>query len=270
VNILFIGDIVGKPGRTILKHALPHIVRKHRIAYTIANAENAAGGFGVTKEVCDEILDLGIECLTTGNHIWDKKEIIGFIDLIPQLVRPANYPARQPGQGSHVGRARGGSARIATLNLSGRVFIGGSIDDPFARGREEVARLKRETPIIIVDIHAEATSEKMALAYFLDGQVTAVIGTHTHVPTCDQRVLPKGTAYCSDVGMTGPYDSVIGVESATIVERFLTGMPQRFETAKGDPRLAAVIIDVDQATGLARAIDRLLLTEADVATLARE
>jgi 2',3'-cyclic-nucleotide 2'-phosphodiesterase len=264
MKLLFIGDIVGQAGRTILRKALPFVRARHEVEYIIANAENAAGGFGVTKEICDELLDLGIDCLTTGNHVWDKKEILPIVDLIPQLIRPANYPARQPGRGSHVGRTRRSGVAVATLNLSGRVFIGGSIDDPFRRAEEELEKLKKEARVIVVDIHAEATSEKLALAHFLDGRVTAVLGTHTHVPTADEGVLPKGTAYISDVGMTGPYDSVIGVEKEAIIERFLTGMPTRFETAKGDPRFAAVVIDVDEQTGLARGIERLLLRPHDL------
>jgi metallophosphoesterase (TIGR00282 family) len=265
MNILIVGDIVGQPGRTILKKALHKLFERHDIEYCIANAENAAGGFGVTKEVCDELLDAGIDCLTSGNHIWDKKEILGVVDLIPQLLRPLNYPERQPGRGSHVGRSRRSGVPVATLNLSGRVFMNGAIDDPFAKGLAEVERLRKEAAIIIVDMHAEATSEKTALGNYLDGRVSAVVGTHTHVPTCDHRILPKGTAYCTDLGMTGPYDSVIGVEKEAVVLRFLTGLPGRFETAKGDPRLAAVVVDVDQGTGLARRIERLLLTEEDVA-----
>ncbi len=267
MNILIIGDIVGSPGRAIVKKALPLLMQRHDIDYCIANVENAAGGFGVTHEICDELLDAGIDCMTSGNHIWDKKEILGVIDLIPQLLRPANYPERQPGRGTHVGRGKRSSVPVATLNLSGRVFIPGSVDDPFARAALEVERLAKEAKIIIVDIHAEATSEKVALGNYLDGRVTAVVGTHTHVPTCDHRILPKGTAYCTDLGMTGPYDSVIGVEKEAIVLRFLTGMPGRFETAKADPRLAAVIVEADPETGLARGIERMLLTEADVAKL---
>ena len=266
MKILFVGDIVGQPGRTILRKALPFMRARYDVDYVIANAENAAGGFGVTKDICDELLDLGIDCLTSGNHIWDKREILPLVELIPQLLRPANYPARQPGRGTHVGRGRRSGVAVATLNLSGRVFIGGSIDDPFRRADEEIEKLKREASIIVVDIHAEATSEKTALACFLDGRVTAVLGTHTHVPTGDERVLSKGTAYCTDVGMTGPYDSVIGVEKEAIVERFLTGMPTRFETAKGDPRFAAVVIDADDKTGLARGIERLLLRPEDLAS----
>src|SRR5262245_21391720 len=264
MNILVIGDVVGSPGRGILRKALPVVFRKHDIDYCIANVENAAGGFGVTKEVCDELLDAGIDCLTSGNHIWDKREIIGVIDLIPQLLRPLNYPDRQPGRGSHVGLGKRSRVPVATLNLSGRVFMNGAIDDPFTLGLAEVERLRKEAPVVIVDMHGEASSEKMALGHYLDGLVSAVVGTHTHVPTCDHRVLPKGTAYCTDIGMTGPYDSVIGVEKDTIINRFLSGMPGRFETAKGDPRLAAVVVTVDPETGRAQGIDRMLLSEDDL------
>jgi 2',3'-cyclic-nucleotide 2'-phosphodiesterase len=267
MNILVIGDVVGNPGRTILKRALPLVFKKHDVDYCIANVENAAGGFGVTKEVCDEMLDAGVDCLTSGNHIWDKKEIIGIIDLIPQLLRPLNYPERQPGRGSYVGKGKRSGVPVATLNLSGRVFMNGSLDDPFKLGLAEVERLRQEAKVIIVDIHGEASSEKTAMGHFLDGRVSAVVGTHTHVPTCDHRILAKGTAYCTDLGMTGPYDSVIGVEKETVLQRFTTGMPNRFETAKGDPRFAAAIIDVDPETGLARGIDRMLLAEGDLAKL---
>jgi len=267
MNILVIGDVVGNPGRTILKRALPLVFKKHDIDYCIANVENAAGGFGVTKEVCDEMLDAGVDCLTSGNHIWDKKEIIGLIDLIPQLLRPLNYPDRQPGKGSHVGQGKRSKVPVATLNLSGRVFMNGSLDDPFKLGLAEVERLRQEAKVIIVDFHGEASSEKTAMGHFLDGRVSAVVGTHTHVPTCDHRILAKGTAYCTDLGMTGPYDSVIGVEKETVLQRFTIGMPNRFETAKGDPRFAAVVVDVDPETGLARGIDRMLLAEGDLAGL---
>jgi metallophosphoesterase (TIGR00282 family) len=268
LNILVIGDVVGSPGRNILKKALPLVFRKHDIDYCIANVENAAGGFGVTKEVCDELLDAGVDCLTSGNHIWDKREIIGVIDLIPQLLRPLNYPERQPGRGSHVGKGKRSGVPVATLNLSCRVFMNGALDDPFKLGFQEVERLRREAAVVIVDVHGEASSEKMALGYYLDGLVSAVVGTHTHVPTCDHRILPKGTAYCTDIGMTGPYDSVIGVEKETIILRFLTGMPGRFETAKGDPRLAAVVVSVDPETGRALDIHRMLLAEEHLRTMA--
>jgi hypothetical protein len=264
MNILLIGDVVGSPGRGILQKALPKVVRKYDVDYVIANVENAAGGFGVTKDVCDEILDAGVDCMTSGNHIWDKKEILGVVDLIPQLLRPLNYPRDQPGRGSYVGRGKDSKVPVATLNLSGRVFMNGAMDDPFRLALEEVERLRKEAAVIVVDMHAEATSEKVAMGYHLDGKVSAVVGTHTHVPTCDHRVLPKGTAYLTDLGMTGPYDSVIGVEAETILKRFITGMPTRFETAKGDPRFAAAVVDVDVKTGRANGITRMLLAEGDL------
>jgi len=267
MNILLIGDVVGNPGRSIMKKALPVVFKKYDVDYCVANVENAAGGFGVTKDVCDEILDMGVDCLTSGNHIWDKKEIIGVIDLIPQLLRPLNYPARQPGRGSHVGKGKRSKAPVATLNLSGRVFMNGAMDDPFALGLREIERLREEAKVILVDMHGEASSEKTAIASYFDGLVSAVVGTHTHVPTCDHRILPRGTAYCTDLGMTGPYDSIIGVEKDAVIHRFLTGMPSRFETAKGDPRFAAAVVDVDEQTGRARSIDRMLLTENDIGRL---
>jgi metallophosphoesterase (TIGR00282 family) len=267
MNILIIGDVVGNPGRAILKRALPAVFRKYDVDYCIANVENAAGGFGVTREICDEILGLGVDCMTSGNHIWDKREILPHVEQIPQLLRPLNYPVGQPGRGSHVGRAKDSRVPVATLNLSGRVFMNGAMDDPFTKGMAEVERLRKQAAVIIVDMHAEATSEKVAMGCWLDGKVSAVVGTHTHVPTCDHRVLPKGTAYCTDLGMTGPYDSVIGVEKEAVIQRFLTAMPTRFETAKGDPRLAAVVVDVDPESGRARGIERMLLAERDLEKL---
>jgi metallophosphoesterase (TIGR00282 family) len=267
MNILIIGDVVGSPGRGILKKALPVVFEKHEIDYCIANAENAAGGFGVTKDVCNELLDAGVDCLTSGNHVWDKKEILDVVDLIPQLLRPLNYPEGQPGRGEHVGRGKRSRTPVATLNLSCRVFMHESIDDPFRLGSEAVRRLREQARIVIVDVHGEATSEKTALGHHLDGQVAAVVGTHTHVPTCDERILPGGTAYLTDLGMTGPYDSVIGVVKEAVLQRFLTGMRTRFETAKGDPRFAAAVVDADPETGLARSIERMLLTADDLKAL---
>ncbi|HUG52360.1 MAG TPA: TIGR00282 family metallophosphoesterase, partial [Vicinamibacteria bacterium] len=205
-----------------------------------------------------------VDCMTSGNHIWDKREIIGVVDQIPQLLRPANYPAGQPGRGSYVGRGKDSKVPVAVLNLSGRVFMNGAMDDPFTVGAREVEALRKEAAVIIVDMHAEASSEKAAMGYHLDGKVSAVVGTHTHVPTCDHRLLPKGTAYLTDLGMTGPYDSVIGVEAEIIVRRFVTAMPSRFETAKGDARFAAAVVSVDPKTGKATAIERMLLGEDDL------
>jgi metallophosphoesterase (TIGR00282 family) len=264
VKILIIGDVVGSPGRTIMKRALPLVFRRHDVDYCIANVENAAGGFGITPDLFREFREMGVDCMTTGNHVWDKKEIIPAIDNLPQLLRPANYPAGQPGKGSYVGVAKDSRVPVATLNLSGRVFMNGAIDDPFERARRDVEALRKEAAVIVVDVHAEATSEKNAMGHFLDGKVSVVVGTHTHVPTCDHRVLAKGTAFCTDLGMTGPYDSVIGVDKDTIIARFTSGMPGRFETAKEDARFAAVVADVDEKTGRARGIERLFLSDADL------
>jgi 2',3'-cyclic-nucleotide 2'-phosphodiesterase len=264
MNILIIGDIVGSPGRAIMKKALPKVFAKHDIDYCIANVENAAGGFGITRDLCQEFLAMGVDCMTSGNHIWDKREIVPQIDSIPELLRPLNYPSGQPGKGSHIGRGKDSRVPVATLNVSGRVFMNGAMDDPFTLGLAEVEKLRKEAVVIIVDVHAEASSEKTALGYYLDGKVSAVVGTHTHVPTCDHRILPKGTAYCTDLGMTGPYDSVIGVEAEMIVQRFLTAMPGRFETAKNDARFAAAVVTVDPKTGRALAISRMLLAEGDL------
>jgi len=195
--------------------------------------------------------------MTSGNHIWDKREIIAVVDQIPQLLRPLNYPAGQPGRGSHVGRAKDSRVAVATLNLSGRVFMNGAMDDPFTRGLAEVERLRKEAAVIIVDMHAEATSEKVAMGCWLDGKVTAVVGTHTHVPTCDHRLLAKGTAYCTDIGMTGPYDSVIGVESELAIRRMRTGLPVRFATAQGGVRIEGAVIECDEATGRSSSITSL-------------
>lgn len=264
MNILVIGDVVGSPGRNILKKALPKVFVVWDVDYCIANVENAAGGFGITRDICDEFLGQGVDCMSSGNHIWDKKEILQAIDQIPTLLRPLNYPATQPGRGWHVGRGKDTRVPVATLNLSCRVFMNGAIDDPFTLGMKEVERLRKETPVIIVDVHGEASSEKQALGHWFDGHVSAVVGTHTHVPTCDHRILPKGTAYVTDLGMTGPYDSVIGMEKENILNRFVTGISNRFEPAKGDARFAAAVITVDPTSGKAKKIERMLLTEAEV------
>jgi len=255
IRILFIGDIVGRPGRDLVKQGLAAIVEQHSIDFVIANAENSAAGFGITREIGEQLLDLGVEVMTSGNHIWDKKEALDYIGIEPRLLRPANYPAAAPGNGSYLARTSTGVS-VGVINVMGRVFMV-NIDDPFRVVLQQIEALKPRTRIIFVDFHAEATSEKIAMGWHLDGKVTAVVGTHTHVQTADDRILPKGTAYLTDVGMTGPHDSIIGVEVEPALNRFLTALPQKFETATGNPRLNAVIVEADQATGRAADIERL-------------
>ncbi len=265
MQVLFIGDIFGSPGRKIVHDHLSHVVETNHVDLVIANAENAAGGFGLTAAIANELFDLGCEVLTTGNHIWDKREIIDYFNSVNgdasgrvrRVLRPANYAEGVPGVGLYEGTTQKGQ-RYAVINLQGRVFMQDT-DDPF---RKADALLRQVTSkVVIVDFHAEATSEKMALGWYLDGRVTAVLGTHTHVPTADTRVLPSGTAYQTDVGMTGPYDSVIGVQKEQVLQRFLTGLPGRFEAAKGDPRFCAVLIECDETSGHAKSIQRLMLGE---------
>jgi 2',3'-cyclic-nucleotide 2'-phosphodiesterase len=266
MRLLFIGDIVGKPGRDLVKRAVPLLVERHQVDLVIANAENAAGGFGVTRETAEAILRSGVHVLTSGNHIWDKKEALDYVAKEPRLLRPINYPAAAPGRGLLVVTTRGG-VEVAVLNAMGRVHMP-LVDDPFAALDRAVAEARERTPILFVDFHAEATSEKIAMGWHLDGRVTAVIGTHTHVQTADERVLPGGTAYLTDAGMTGPHDSVIGVEKDAALSRFLTGLPSRFETAGGDPRLHGVVVEADERTGRARRIERLSLTAAEITAFA--
>lgn len=258
MKVLFIGDIVGSPGRKALKDGLPDLVSKLKIDFVIANAENAAGGFGITESIGEELFSLGIHVLTSGNHIWDKKEAVTYIVKENRLLRPANYPPDVPGFGSIVLNTHSGD-KIAVLNLSGRVFMS-QMDCPFRKAQEEIAVLKKQTKTIIVDFHAEATSEKSAIGWFLDGEVSAVIGTHTHVQTADEKILPRGTAFITDVGMTGPSDSIIGVKKEQIIQKFLTQIPVRFETAKGETMLSCAVLDVNPKTGLSTSIQRLLLT----------
>jgi 2',3'-cyclic-nucleotide 2'-phosphodiesterase len=265
VRILFIGDIVGRPGRDLLKRGLTAIVDHHGIDVVIANAENSAAGFGITREIGDQLLDWGVDVMTSGNHIWDKKEALDYIGAEPRLLRPANYPAGAPGNGSYLVRTRGGET-IGVINIMGRVFMV-SIDDPFAVVLREIEAMRERTRTIFVDFHAEATSEKIAMGWHLDGRVSAVVGTHTHVQTADERILPKGTAYLTDVGMTGPHDSIIGVDIEAALGRFLTAMPAKFETATGNPRLHAVIVETDGHTGRAVDIERLSLGADDLADL---
>ena len=255
MRILFIGDIVGRPGRELVRHGLHGLVEHHRIDFVIANAENAAAGRGITREIGDQLLDWGVEVMTSGNHIWDKKEALDYIGAEPRLLRPANYPAGVPGNGSYLARS-GGGVSVGVINAMGRVFML-NIDDPFTVVPREIEALRQRTRIIFVDFHAEATSEKIAMGWHLDGKVTAVVGTHTHVQTADERILPKGTAYLTDVGMTGPHDSIIGVEIEAALGKFLNALPARFETATLNPRLNAVIVDADEQTGRATHIERL-------------
>jgi metallophosphoesterase (TIGR00282 family) len=257
MKVLFIGDIVGEAGRKAIRRGIPNITERLKIDFVIANVENAAGGFGITQDVGEEILSLGVDVLTSGNHIWDKKEAVSYIAEEQRLLRPANYPEDVPGQGSVVIDTHRGD-RIAVLNISGRVFMN-QTDNPFRISKREILKLKKHTNIIIVDFHAEATSEKSAFGWFLDGEVSAVIGTHTHVQTADETILPKGTAFITDVGMTGPINSVIGIKKDIILRKFLTYMPARFETAKGKSLLSAVVIDIDTKSGNARNIERLQL-----------
>jgi metallophosphoesterase (TIGR00282 family) len=262
VRILFIGDIFGRPGRNIVKDRLSGLVRERDIQLIIANGENAAAGFGITPSLAEELFDLGIDVITTGNHVWDKRELIEYFQLADgnphsparRLLRPANYPAGLPGWGIYEGRKNG--IEYAVINLQGRVFMAAN-DDPFRVADELIGKVTAK--IIFVDVHAEATSEKVSLGWYLDGRVTAVVGTHTHIPTADERVLPGGSAYITDVGMTGPYESVIGVNKDQIIARFLNNMPVRFEPATGDVRLSAVIVECDDKSGKASRIERLML-----------
>jgi len=262
MRILFIGDIFGRPGRTIVKDRLPGLLKENAIDLVIANGENAAAGFGITPPLAEELFELGIDVITTGNHVWDKREIIDYFDMAEsgdgisrRLLRPANYPAGLPGHGFYEGRKR--DVPYAVINLQGRVFMA-SNDDPFRTADLLLKEIRAK--VVIVDVHAEATSEKISMGWYLDGRVTAVLGTHTHVPTADERVLPGGTAYITDVGMSGPYDGVIGVQKEQIIGKFLNNMPVRFEPASGDVRLSAVVIDCDETTGRARRIERRMVT----------
>lgn len=262
MRILFIGDIFGRPGRTIVRDSLKALVRDHSIDLVLANGENAAAGFGITPALAEELFDLGVEVITTGNHIWDKREIVDYFisaDGDPhsparRVLRPANFASDLPGRGVYEGRKN--NVPYAVINLQGRIFMS-SNDDPFRKADELLKQINAK--VIFVDLHAEATSEKIALGWYLDGRVTAVVGTHTHVPTADERVLPGGTAYITDVGMTGPYDGVIGVKKELVVGRFLNNMPVRFEPATGDTRLCAVVVECDDATGKAKSIARIMV-----------
>ncbi len=265
MRILFIGDIFGRPGREVARRAIPALVSSQDIDVVIANVENSAAGFGVTGDIADTILGYGVDVMTSGNHIWDKKEILEYIPRQHKLLRPANFPAGVPGSGSYLARTRGGEP-VGVLNLMGRVFMM-PLDDPFALSLQEIENLRAKARVVIVDFHAEATSEKLAMGWHLDGRATAVLGTHTHVQTADERILPKGTAYMTDVGMTGPHESIIGVTVEAALGRFRSSMPAKFEAASGPGRLNAVIITADPSTGKATAIERLNMSAEEVEAL---
>jgi len=260
MKILFIGDVVGKPGRQALALFLRKVQEAHDIDLTIANGENAAGGFGITPDTAADLLRLGVDVITSGNHIWDKKEVLGFIPKESRLLRPLNYPPGAPGYGSIVVTARGGT-KVAVFNVSGRVFMN-NFDCPFRTTLAEIEAVGGAACVRVVDIHAEATSEKVAFGRFFDGRVSAVVGTHTHIQTADERILPGGTAYITDLGMTGPSESVIGVEPEIVIRKFLSGIPERFETAKLHPQLQGVVIEIDSVSGQAASIERISLRAA--------
>jgi len=264
VNILFVGDVFGSAGRHIVREHLPHVVQNNAVDLLVINGENAAGGFGITPSLAEELFDLGAHVITTGNHIWDKREIFDYMTVPAdshergrRVLRPGNYAVGTPGFGFYEGVLANGQT-YAVMNLQGRVFMS-SCDDPFRKADEMLSKIKAK--VILLDIHAEASSEKVALGWYLDGRVTAVLGTHTHIPTADNRILHNGTAFQTDVGMSGPYDSVIGVEKELVLARFLTGMPGKFEAAKGNPKMCAALIMCDGATGRATEIQRLMLGE---------
>lgn len=257
MKVLFIGDVIGRPGRQAVRHLLPELVDEHHIGFVIANGENSAAGFGVTESVGRELFDLGIDVLTGGNHLWDKKDSVGYIAKEGRVLCPANYPEGAVGARSGIYAAKDGT-KVGVFCLQGRVFMP-ALDCPFRSADKMVEKLGKETDAIIVDVHAEATSEKVALGWHLDGRVSAVIGTHTHVQTADERILPQGTAYITDAGMTGGFDGVIGMDKEAVLKRFLTGMPQKFETAEGDVRLNAVVVEIDERTGFTGKIERVSL-----------
>ena len=267
MNILFIGDIIGRPGRELIRKGLRGVVERHQVDFVIANAENSAAGFGITKDVGDSLLEMGVDVMTSGNHIWDKREALDYIAAEPRLLRPANYPAGVPGRGSCVTHSGDGRA-VGVINVMGRVFMT-PIDDPFAVVLREIESIRHKTRVIIVDFHAEATSEKVSMGWHLDGKVTLVVGTHTHVQTADERILPQGTAYLTDAGMTGPHDSIIGMERESSLSRFLTALPSKFEPATGNPRLNGIVVAADEKTGRASCVTRISYSEQELLTLAK-
>jgi metallophosphoesterase (TIGR00282 family) len=249
-----VGDVVGKPGRQAVRHLLPSLRRRHEVDFAVVNLENAAGGFGFTPDIARELLDAGADCLTSGNHVWKKREAYGYIDSEPRMLRPANYPDGAPGRG--YGLYVVGERQIAVANIMGRVFME-PLDCPFRMFDQIWERIKDDTTLFIVDFHAETTSEKAALGYYAAGRASAVIGTHTHVQTADERILPGGTAYLTDVGMTGPVDGVLGVDADRVIEKFLSQMPVKFEVARGPVALMAALLELDSRTGRAHRITRL-------------
>jgi 2',3'-cyclic-nucleotide 2'-phosphodiesterase len=265
LNILFVGDIFGSAGRRIVREHIGHVCAANDVDLVVINAENAAGGFGVTPQIADEFFDLGADVLTTGNHVWDKRELADYLKSVPvesqerprRVLRPENLQSGLPGYGVFESTTRSG-VPYAVVQLMGRVFMGGT-NDPFQAADGLLAQIKAK--VIVVDFHAEATSEKVAMGWHLDGRVTAVLGTHTHIPTADERVLPGGTAYQTDVGMSGPYDSVIGVEKELVLHRFRTGMPGKFEAAKANPKMCAALVSCDPESGRAQRIQRIMLGE---------
>lgn len=254
MNILFLGDIVGRPGRRAVHELLPSLKKKYEPRFTIANGENAAGGNGITEDIAEELYSAGIDALTMGNHVWSNKDVYSFIDIDDRIIRPANYPPDSPGKGFTI--AHKANCKIGIANLSGRVFMQ-PLDCPFRMIDQIIPILKKETPIIIIDFHAEATSEKNAFGWYVDGRVTAVVGTHTHIQTADEKVLPKGTAYITDVGMTGPRDSILGVRADLVLDKFISLRPVRFEVAGGPLLLNAVAVKIDENSGKAQEIQRI-------------
>jgi metallophosphoesterase (TIGR00282 family) len=256
MNLLFIGDIVGRPGRDLVHKGLRGLVEHYGIDLTIANAENSANGFGITRDIGETLLEWGVDVMTSGNHIWDKKEVLEYIGTQPRLLRPANYPAGVPGRGSYVAQTGDGRA-VGVINVMGRVFMT-PIDDPFAVVLREIESIRHRARVIFVDMHAEATAEKVALGWYLDGRVTALVGTHTHIQTADAHILPRGTAYITDAGMTGPYDSVIGLNKEIALRRFLHQTPYKYEMASHDVRLSGVFVRADAVTGKALHIENFV------------
>jgi metallophosphoesterase (TIGR00282 family) len=258
VSFLFIGDVIGRPGRSALKKHLPSLLNRYSPSLVIANGENSAGGIGITEKVGEELFTQ-VDVLTSGNHIWDKREAFEYLKREPRLLRPANYPPDNPGKGTFIFKEDGGK-KMAILNLQGRVFME-PVDCPFRKADEEVEALKAVTPVIIVDFHAEATSEKQAMGWHLDGRVSAVVGTHTHVVTADERILPGGTAFITDVGMVGGYNSIIGIRKDQALKRFLTARPQRFEPSKEGTFFSALFVEINSKTGKALSIRKEIITE---------